>query len=360
MENTNKKVKKQRSGTGKPIPIILSADNNYHLQMVVTLMSVIENKKESTSYSFHLLITDDFDKECIKAINRMLKDHRLKEADFIRMGSSFKGIYVGVEHLSTAAYYRLSLPELLKDEDRCIYLDVDTIVLDDLSELFSLLKDDELLTGVKAASYYWPVENQKNRCEFLMIDQFDSYINTGVMVMNLALMREMNMSARYEKTLKAKNWETADQDVLNSACHGYIGILPPKYNSMTKYHNENADAYDSAAFPCLKLVFTRQEWEEACRNPVVIHYVDWEKPWNSLSVSYAALWWKYLKLVDPYYPGLEDAFVKLADSEMKNAHREDPVYIATLSELESIKNSLSFRIGRMITFPLRKIRELFR
>ena len=342
--------------TNKTIPIVLSSDNNYCLQLLVTLMSIVSNRKPTTSYSFLILISDDFKEEYKSIINRILKDQKLQEAQFIAMGSSYSNAYVSAKHITTTTFYRLSLPELL-NEDRCLYLDVDIVVRDDLGELFSRLKDDQMIAGVKAASYYWPPDSLKDRAERLMIDRFDSYINAGVLIMNLSLMREMNMTGRFNELLKNR-WN--DQDILNSACYGHIGILPLKYNSMTKYHNEKPDSYDSPSFPYLKTTYSRKEWEEACKNPVIVHYADWEKPWNDLSVSHSALWWKYLKMVDEYYPCLENSFVELTETEAENAHQDDPIYLNTLVELESIKKSLSFRIGRILTFPLRKIRDLLK
>ncbi len=342
-----------KSTSHKAIPIVLSSDNNYHLQLIVTIMSIIKNRVESTDYSFFLLVTDDFDLGYRTIINNMLKDHGLQEASFIEMGSSYDDAFIGHPHLTKPCFYRLSLPDLL-NEDKCIYLDVDIIVKRDLSELFDLLQEDQLVAGVKAASYYWPPDSFKERAKKLMIPRFDSYVNSGVLVLNLSLMRKMGTASRFEKLLD-HDWD--DQDIINSACYGNIEILPPKYNSMTKYSNDDHDSYRSVRYPYLKLVYTEEEWKEACEDPQIIHYADWRKPWNDLSVPFAALWWQYLKLVDPYYPCIKDTFLKLIQKEREDSHKEDPLLSAALSELQSIKNSFSFRIGRVITFPFRMIKK---
>ena len=66
------------------------------------------------------------------------------------------------------------------------------------------------------------------------------------------------------------------------------------------------------------------------------------------------------RVINKYYPCLENSFVELTETEAENAHQDDPIYLNTLVELESIKKSLSFRIGRILTFPLRKIRDLLK
>ena len=108
------------------------------------------------------------------------------------MGEEYKNESIQISHTSSVTYYRLSLPKIIS-EDRCIYLDTDTIVLSDLSELFSLLSDEMLIAGVKAAGYYWPEESLKEKAKKLQINTFDAYVNAGVLVMNLKLMREIEL-----------------------------------------------------------------------------------------------------------------------------------------------------------------------
>ena len=338
----------------EPINIVMAADNNYRHQLLVAVKSAAENKKPETVYSFKILIPNDFDVQTKETLNRILDDHKIDHAEFIDMEKDYDDRMIHIAHTSISTYYRLSLPELLK-EDKCIYLDTDTVINGDLSTFYDLLPSDILIAGVKAAGYYWPPESLDPKAKALDIKTFDSYVNAGVLLMNLKLMREMNISDKIREMLK-KEWESQDQDIINSVCYGYIEILPPKYNSMTKYNNDDIGSFDSPVFPYLKNCYSKTEWEEACTNPLIIHYADREKPWNSLTVPFSALWWKYLVHVDRYIPCFDECMDLLADQE--KAKTLSDLRISDISErLNSVENSLSFKIGRFLTLPFRKIRD---
>ena len=277
------------------IPVVLAADNNYKYPLMVTLLSAIMNVEENTQYQFVILVPDEFEANSIKIINRLLKENNMPEAIFYNMQGDYQEIKMQIKHISYATFYRLQLPELLKEIDKCIYLDVDTVVKKDLKELFDIEMKDEYMAGVKAAGYYYPEEKKIKNMHLLGIAEFDQYVNAGVLLLNLKKMREDNLSDIFCKLLK-KDFPSQDQDILNVACYGHIKILSPKYNAMTKYNAGNKDAYDS--IECIPVCYSREEWNEACDSPVVIHYADRWKPWQALRGTFVKEWWEYAMLLE--------------------------------------------------------------
>jgi len=271
------------------IPIVLAADNNYAYPLIVALFSIVRNKKEQSDYKFYLLVTNDFS-DCNKSIiNNILERYCLPTAEFIVFNDEFKDIKMKIEHISNVTYYRLLLPEILKSEEKVIYLDVDVLVKDDLNELYNSVTSEYLIGGVKAAAYYYPKKEQTHKAKVLNISAFDQYVNAGVLIMNLKLMREKNVYAQFLSLLD-RNFQSQDQDILNSACYGSIKILPPCYNAMTKYGLPELSAYDK--FECLSYVWNREEWNVACKNPIIIHFADKVKPWDSFNVNFSKEWWE--------------------------------------------------------------------
>jgi lipopolysaccharide biosynthesis glycosyltransferase len=57
------------------------------------------------------------------------------------------------ERINNMTYYRLLLPSILSDCDKCLYLDSDIIVCGDLYELLKIEIDDSYIAGVKAPWY---------------------------------------------------------------------------------------------------------------------------------------------------------------------------------------------------------------
>jgi lipopolysaccharide biosynthesis glycosyltransferase len=169
---------------------------------------------------------------------------------------------------------------------------VDLIVKRDLSEMFRINVDDNYIAGVRAAGYYQTQEQMDKKKVQLGIDAIDSYVNAGVLIMNLAKMRKDGLEEQFEKAVENK-WPSQDQDVLNAVCYGKIRIIHPKYNAMTKYELDDDDAYTN--IPYLKNVYSKKEWDFARKNPVIIHYCDKLKPWTNLQCVYANQWWDVVR-----------------------------------------------------------------
>lgn len=279
------------------IPVVLAADNNYRYPLMVTLLSSLMNAKKNTKYQFIILVSDQFDMESMELINKLLKQYDMPEAAFYNMQDNYQNIEMQIKHISYATFYRLQLPELLKEVEKCIYLDVDVVVKKDLKEFFDTELGDNYIAGVKAAGYYYPEEKKTATISLLEIDKLDQYINAGVLLINLKKMREDKLTETFEKLLE-KNFPSQDQDILNAACYGHIKVLPPKYNAMTKYNVGIKDEYDR--IECLHICYTREEWNEACETPVIIHYADRWKPWQDLRGIFVQEWWKYIKVLNQY------------------------------------------------------------
>lgn len=115
------------------------------------------------------------------------------------------------------AYFRLFLIELLSDSvERILYVDADTLVFEDLANLWSYWAEMEekniTFAGVQEMTNPAKITYFKDKQHFVR----PSGINTGVLLMNLDRMRELNLTG---ETLFAINDEPvflADQDILNT------------------------------------------------------------------------------------------------------------------------------------------------
>ena len=109
------------------------------------------------------------------------------------------------------AMIRVALAKMLPEENLVLWLDCDTIVDDDISELFSMCMDGYYFAGVK---------------EF----RKDNYINTGVLLMNLDKIRRDGIDDRIIEMLNTKKLECPDQDAINAVAEGRIMFLESGYN----------------------------------------------------------------------------------------------------------------------------------
>lgn len=270
--------------------VAMALDNNFTLPTIVTMTSILENTKSTTRIDFELLISGDFLPSNKQKIMSLMHRYNCK-INLIDMGKSY--LHNRVDgHIPTATYYRLKLPSILINKDKCLYIDGDTIIKKDLSDIYNWEMDDYYIAGVKD----WAIcAKGKDYADFLGIKTMDDYVNAGVLVINLQKMRKDKLEQKFEDFMPIINNATKrqvhhDQDILNAVCFGKIKHLPLKYNAMTgktvfslKHYNSN---------PIIRKCYTKEEWREAGNNPVIIHYT-WKKPWNILNRKFADQWWYY-------------------------------------------------------------------
>ncbi len=271
------------------IPIILSADNHYAPYMYVTLFSILENAHKNTSYNFYLFVSENFDNSFLRKILE-LKKRFTCDIHFIKI--SPQAIDCSFEETSNAIYYRLLAAELLPQYKKCIYLDTDTIVLDDLTNLYNIELEDNYVAGVKdfPSITTYKVFQLQAIDKFIDLLDFSKYINSGVLVMNLELMREHKITEKFKTLIKhgvdnKRTFPYHDQDIINIVCRGHIKCIDMKYNFMSNF-------VDILEKQVSNHEYTLQDFNQFIQNPVIIHYA-MEKPWEKQYNSFAQKWWEY-------------------------------------------------------------------
>ncbi|MBR2998363.1 glycosyltransferase family 8 protein [Candidatus Saccharibacteria bacterium] len=177
--------------------------NRVRLRSLVTKNCAIQFKKITRSLYLKAII-----KYCSK---------RKGEADFFS---------------AAVYYYRFFIPRLFPMYNKCVYIDSDTILLDDIGELF----DTELGDNVAAAMVDPKVDVIKEFRDYVnnaVGVPYKEYVNDGVIVMDLKKMRKMHylstmvaMIDEYDADLVAP-----DQDYFNVICRGKIKHLPACWNA---------------------------------------------------------------------------------------------------------------------------------
>ena len=157
--------------------------NNYHYIAHVSMKSIMLSQKSNTYIIFHMLVPANIKKEEKEVIDKICQQHKNCEIKYFEMDERYKGLNTkGVTKWSTAMYYRLRLPDLLPNEKKILYLDCDTLIYKDLTELYNYNINGKYFTGMLE-----PRNEIKN------------YINTGVMLFNLEELRLGNIIKKIEE-----------------------------------------------------------------------------------------------------------------------------------------------------------------
>lgn len=265
------------------IPVIWGLDKKYVLQAFVVMRSILLNSKEV--YFFLLLTADDIEDEVTEYADILKSEYNNFEVS-VRMVdiNCFADARVFNEHLSKAAYFRLLIPELVPEYDKCIYLDCDIIVHGDLRELYAVELEGNYLAGVKDCHVIkdnpYEIEHQR----VLGLPARDKYINSGVLIINLKRMREDGIIPRFYEQLKKENWYE-DQDVLNYCCYPLIKLLPLQCNLFHFYLGKD--------IKCLYgLPYEENEFEFNYDRPYILHMGGQYKPWLNSEYKGSNEWWR--------------------------------------------------------------------
>lgn len=112
---------------------------------------------------------------------------------------------------------RWALTKVFPDFDTILAIDADTIVMQDISDLWELSLDDCYFAAAKE-----PVLTQ-NRGYF--------YTNAGVMLINLKKLREDGKDNEIISALNKRHFFFVGQDAANLLCQGHILEIPSDYNA---------------------------------------------------------------------------------------------------------------------------------
>ncbi len=286
----------KKKGVNK-INIAFVTDSD-EMMSYLAVKSVIVSADANTSYHFHILISKSFEEKSKNCFYELIGRH---EITFYRVKDRFDGVKLQCSWISEVTYYRLLIPDLLLNEDKCLYLDSDVVVSEDLSSLYNTDICNYLLAGVYALAYHLK-ESNDTYCKKVGLPDTSNYVNAGVLLMNLKKMREQNCTKKMMGLVSA-NLPSQDQDIINRICYGQIKKLPFRYNVQTKYYKDELSIYS--------MCYEKEEIEESWRNPAIIHYADWKKPWTYIDCPFADRWWKLCKgsiFEDYYYSKLREAF----------------------------------------------------
>lgn len=269
----------------KRITVVLASDENYAAPTYVTLYSMLKSSAPDTNYDVYFLCPDNISEHAVHILKLLETEFGNCSIEIMNMGNRFSDLKMKISHISSPTFYRLCLPELLPQVDKCIYLDSDIVVNQDLSDLYHTDMCGYYVAGVLSEGIQTDKYYQKALCKRIGLKDVSTYINAGVLLMNLDLLRQDGIMENW-LALTKREFPAQDQDIINLSCWGKIKLLPLKYNTMTK-----CQAIKGKEIEAVEGVYQRGEIEEARTNPVIIHYADRIKPWNDKESIYAAYWW---------------------------------------------------------------------
>lgn len=257
------------------IPIFFSIDDSYAPFLGVALESLIKNASRDYQYKIYIMQ---------HALKTIYKDKLLSlsregfDIEFVEMAESMEGITnrsenrIRCEYFTITIFYRLFIAEMFPQYDKGIYIDSDILVPGDISELFNHELGDNLIGACPDRSIV-DIPPFVAYIENVIGVPVESYINSGMLLLNLKEMRKARYLELFLSLLNTYHFDSVapDQDYLNAMCHGRILYIEPEWDAMP-----NKD---------------KPELER----PRLIHYNLFDKPWCFSGVQYEKYYWDFVE-----------------------------------------------------------------
>ena len=281
---------------------LYASDENYLRHAAASMVSLCEHQPAGAQVHIHLLDTGA-KPESIAQLKALVAGYGRELTVWplgdLRHWFDFE-IFAG--GFTVSAMGRLLAGRVLPEEvHRVLYLDCDTIVLDDLSPLETLD-----MQGCPVGMVQEPTVSHK-RLPVLGLPETSRYCNSGVLLMDLDRWRAEETEKAIFDYYRAKGAQliAPDQDALNGALPGHIYILPPRYNfgSVQIYYGYAAQKKMCAPAP---FYAAKADYEAAAFPPAIVHFLGEERPWRAGNRH-------------PYRKAYEEA---LAKTPWKNAPQE--------------------------------------
>lgn len=247
--------------------VVFCTDNNYVMACGVAMVSLLDNNKEN-AVTIHILGIDlktESKEKCLSIASTYNVQMFFYEIDN-RLLESHKFLLLS-KQMTLAAFTRLFLGSILPSTiNKVLYLDCDLIISKNLLELWNTNIDEYSIAGVIDV-YLCEQDRVYNNLGY---DKSYSYVNSGVLLINLKYWREQNLQKfflEYEKEYSNRRM-FHDQDIINGVLYNTKLLLPLKYNIIESYYlrKTNLSKYKNEIYGVLN-------------DPVIIHYSSSNKPW---------------------------------------------------------------------------------
>jgi len=261
----------------KIIPIFYACDDNFVKYTVVSLYSMMENASDKYTYRVYVLHN---------GISKKMQQHVLDlensnfKIEFKDVGDYLHSIADRLplrDYYSKTTYYRMFIAEMFPEYSKAIYIDSDTVVTWDISELFNTDIGDAYV-GACHEQAMVQVDEYGTYVEKVIGISRHNFFNAGMILINCDRFRDSKVLDKFIQLLGVYNFAvTQDEDYLNLICKDHVFWLDQRWNT---------EVFGDIPYPI----------EQAN----VLHYIMTSKPWHYKDCRHGDVFWKYAEQTSVY------------------------------------------------------------
>lgn len=252
--------------------IAYSCNDNYIEQTGISMISLFENNRDIKDLDVYL-ISKDVSPNNIGHLKSICSQYGRK-----LIVVNFKDIAYDLNLSSTGRHIETIYTKIffgrIKNLDRILYLDSDTIINGSLRDMNQVDLTDSYMGMVETYT------GEKARTK-LDMKPTSPFYNDGIALVNVDYCRHHHLIEKCLSVIDSFNGNPPilSEGVLNKVCEGHIKSISLKYNMMAGlYQIISLDP----SYVNKKLNYSQQEIITSFNHPVVIHFLSgfYNRPWN--------------------------------------------------------------------------------
>ena len=302
------------------IPIFYTISDNYTPYVAVSIKSLIDHADEKKDYTITLLVQEITNEHKRALENLATKNVHINifhiNDEMVQPIHKGKENYLRGQFFTMSIFYRLFIPELFPQYDKCVYLDADTIINADIADLYQTnLKDNMFASCPDLSIRYMPLlQEYIKKCQGILPPE--KYINNGVIVFNMKAFRDKKFVEKFYYLMNKYHFDNVDPDqaYMNEICEDKIYHLDKEW-----------DAMPNESIPEIQ-------------NPKIVHYNLFFKPWHFKDVQYSDYFWNVAKTTN-FYDLLKKELASFTDDDRQRARNDLKLMAEKVKQIEQEPNT---------------------
>ena len=261
----------------RPIQIFYACDDNFVKYTIVSLHSMQKNASKEFKYHVHILHTGISDAMKERVLEMQNDCFEISFDDVTEYLVSISDKLPLRDYYSKTTYYRLFIAEMYPEYDKAIYIDSDTVVQGDISELYRINIDDAYVGACHEQAMLQENVYGTYVEKVVGVPRYN-FFNAGMLVINCDRFRIRFVLDKFIEYLHMYNFVvTQDEDYLNLICKDHVFWLDQRWNT---------EIFGELGYPI--------------KEAKIIHYIMTNKPWHYADCPYADIFWSYAKETKVY------------------------------------------------------------
>lgn len=259
------------------IPVFYACDEPFIPYAAVSLYSMIRNASRNYRYCVCILhsgVSEESRKPLLALADDCFEISFADVTDYLRSIADRLPIR---DYYSKTTYYRLFISEMFPEYQKAVYIDSDTVVQGDISELYAVDLGDAYV-GACHEQAMVQVDEYGTYAERVVGVSRYNFFNAGVLLLHCEALRKHSALDKFIGYLHVYNFVvTQDEDYLNLICKDHVHWLDQRWNT---------EIFGTIAYPV----------EEA----KILHYIMVNKPWHYADCRHGDVFWRYAEQTSVY------------------------------------------------------------